>query len=220
MKRLKIRMSIDVKICGINSPEALDAAAQGGAKMLGFVFFNNSPRNVTLDEARDLLAWVPQGITKVALTVDPSDAHAQSIARQLPFDMIQLHGSESVERVAELKANTGLAVMKAVGIEGPDDIARAHAYEDVCDYILLDAKPPKGAALPGGNALSFDWTLIAGEKWRKPWLLAGGLTAENLAEAVKTSAANFVDVSSGVEDAPGQKSVEKIRAFLDLARSL
>jgi len=213
-------MSIDVKICGINSAAALDAAGQDGAKMLGFVFFNKSPRNVTLDEARELLAQVPQGITKVALMVNPTDAEAVSIARELPFDLIQLHGSETVERVTELKAITGLAVMKAVGIEGADDIARAHAYEDVCDYILLDAKPPKGAALPGGNALSFDWTLIAGEKWRKPWLLAGGLSADNLAEAVKTSAASFVDVSSGVEDAPGQKSVEKIRAFLDLARSL
>jgi len=213
-------MAIDVKICGINSAAARDAAAQGGAKMLGFVFFNKSPRNVTLDEARELLAQVPQGITKVALMVNPTDAEAVSIARELPFDLIQLHGSETVERVTELKAITGLAVMKAVGIEGADDIARAHAYEDVCDYILLDAKPPKGAALPGGNALSFDWTLIAGEKWRKSWLLAGGLSADNLAEAVKTSAASFVDVSSGVEDAPGQKSVEKIRAFLDLARSL
>jgi len=213
-------MPIDVKICGINSAEALDAAARGGAKMLGFVFFEKSPRNISHDEARDLLARVPAGITKVALMVNPNDSDAQSIARELSFDMIQLHGAESVERVAELKVLTGLSVMKAIGIEGPDDIARVHAYEDVCDRILLDAKPPKGAVLPGGNALSFDWSLIAGEKWCKPWLLAGGLNAGNLAEAVKTSGTSFVDVSSGVEDAPGQKSVEKIRAFLDLARAL
>lgn len=217
-------MSIDVKICGINSADALDAAvaggAQGRAKMLGFVFFDKSPRNITRDEACDLLARVPEGITKVALMVDPDDSKANSIAHQLPFDMIQLHGSEAVERVAELKTITGLPAMKAVGIAGPDDIARAHAYEDVCDYILLDAKPPKDAVLPGGNAMSFDWTLIAGEKWLKPWLLAGGLNADNLAEAVKTSGARFVDVSSGVEDAPGQKSLEKIRAFLALAGSL
>jgi len=213
-------MAIDVKICGINSIEALDAAVDGGAKMLGFVFFNKSPRVVTRDEARDLLARVPEGITKVALMVEPDDSKAHSIGRQLPFDMIQLHGSESVERVAELKTITGLSAMKAVGIEGSDDIARAHAYEEVCERILLDAKPPKGAALPGGNALSFDWTLIADEKWLKPWLLAGGLNADNLAEAVKTSGASFVDVSSGVEDAPGQKSVQKIRAFLALAQTL
>ena len=213
-------MPIDVKICGIKTPEALDAAVEGGAKMLGFVFFEKSPRNVTLDVARDLLARVPDDVTKVALMVNPSDAEVQSIAGQLPFDLLQLHGSESVERVAQLKAITGRPAMKAVGVEGPDDIARAHAYEDVCERILLDAKPPKDAALPGGNALSFDWTLIVGEKWLKPWLLAGGLNADNLAEAVKTSGASFVDVSSGVEEAPGRKSVEKIRAFLALAQSL
>jgi len=213
-------MPIDVKICGIKTPEALDAAVEGGAKMLGFVFFEKSPRNVTLDVARDLLARVPDDVTKVALMVNPSDAEVQSIAGQLPFDLLQLHGSESVERVAQLKAITGRPAMKAVGVEGPDDIARAHAYEDVCERILLDAKPPKDAALPGGNAPSFDWTLIAGEKWLKPWLLAGGLNADNLAEAVKTSGASFVDVSSGVEEAPGRKSVEKIRAFLALAQSL
>lgn len=213
-------MSIDVKICGINSAEALDAAVEGGAKMLGFVFFDKSPRAVSRDEARDLLARVPQGILKVALMVDPDDLKAQSIGRDLPFDMIQLHGAESVERVAALKAITGLVAMKAVGIAGGEDIARAHEYEDVCDYILLDAKPPKDAVLPGGNALRFDWTLIKGEKWLKPWLLAGGLNADNLAEAVKTSGTSFVDVSSGVEDAPGHKSVEKIRAFLALSRTL
>ncbi len=213
-------MAIDVKICGINSAAALDAAAQGGAKMLGFVFFGKSPRNVTTDEARDLLARVPQGVTKVALMVNPSDAEVQSIADQLPFDLLQLHGSETVQRVAEIKAISGLPAMKAIGIAGADDIARTHAYEAVCERILLDAKPPKDAILPGGNACSFDWTLIAGEKWLKPWLLAGGLNADNLAEAVKTSGASFVDVSSGVEDAPGRKSVEKIRAFLDLARAL
>jgi len=213
-------MSIDVKICGINTAEALDAAVAGGAKMLGFVFFNKSPRVVTRDEARDLLARVPEGVTKVALMVGPNDFKAHSIGRQLPFDMIQLHGSETLQRVADLKAITGLPVMKAVGIEGPEDIVRAHAYEDVCERILLDAKPPKDAVLPGGNALSFDWTLIAGEKWRKPWLLAGGLTAGNLAEAVQTSGARFVDVSSGVEEAPGRKSPEKIREFLALAETL
>jgi len=213
-------MSIDVKICGLKTPEAIAAAVEGGAKMLGFVFFEKSPRNVTRDTARALLEHVPEGVTKVALLVNPSDDAARIIARDLTFDMVQLHGPENPARVAEIKAITELAVMKAMGIAGVDDIARAHDYEGVADRILLDAKPPENAALPGGNALSFDWNLIAGENWKKPWMLAGGLNAQNLAEAVKTSGATFVDVSSGVEDAPGRKSSAKIREFLELAQSL
>lgn len=213
-------MSITVKICGIRTAEALDAAVAGGASMLGFVFFAKSPRNVSRDEVLKLLARVPEGITKVALMVDPGDDLARSIGAQLPFDLVQLHGSETVERVAEIKAITGKPLMKAVGIAGPDDIAHAHAYEAVCDIILLDAKAPAGADLPGGNALSFDWTLIRDETWEKPWMLAGGLKAENLAEAVKISGARAVDVSSGVEDAPGEKSVDKINAFLKVAAAL
>lgn len=213
-------MTIDVKICGIKTPEALDAAVAGGASMLGFVFFAKSPRAVTAHEARALLARVPAGVLKVALMVDPGDASVRSIACDLPFDWVQLHGEESVERVAEIKAMTGLPVMKAVGISGHQDIARAHGYEAVADRILLDAKAPKDAALPGGNALSFDWNLIRGETWQKPWMLAGGLNAANLAEAVTTSGARAVDVSSGVEDAPGRKNPDKIREFLRLAALL
>jgi phosphoribosylanthranilate isomerase len=221
-------MPIDVKICGINSLDALTAAAAplngghsgGGAKMLGFVFFPKSPRAVTLEEARALLAHVPQGVQKVALMVNPDDFEAQSIGAQLPFDWVQLHGNESPERVAEIRALTGRPVMKAVGISGPDDIKRAHAYEAVAERILLDAKAPEGAVLPGGNALSFDWQLISGETWEKPWLLAGGLNADNLAQAVKISKATFVDVSSGVEDEPGRKSAQKIKEFLQLAATL
>ncbi|MCR4379046.1 MAG: phosphoribosylanthranilate isomerase [Rhodospirillales bacterium] len=213
-------MPIDVKICGINSIDALDAAVQGGAKMLGFVFFAKSPRVVTRDEARALLARVPDGVLKVALLVNPNDFNAHSIGRELPFDIVQLHGDESVERVAEIKTITGKSVMKAVGIAGPQDIKHAHAYEAVAERILLDAKAPPGAVLPGGNALSFDWQLISGEIWQKPWLLAGGLNAGNLEIAVKTSGATFVDISSGVEDAPGHKNPELIREFLSLAASL
>lgn len=213
-------MSIDVKICGINSIEALDAAVLGGAKMLGFVFFAKSPRFITRDEARALLARVPAGVLKVALLVGPDDSFVRSIACDLPFDWVQLHGEESPERVAEIKLITGLPVMKAVGISGPEDIARAHGFEAVADRILLDAKAPKGAALPGGNALSFDWNLIRGETWQKPWMLAGGLNAANVAQAVKISGAKAVDVSSGVEDAPGHKSPDKIREFLQVAASL
>lgn len=213
-------MSIDVKICGINSAEALDAAVGGGAKMLGFVFFPPSPRCVTPTEAAQLMARVPDGVLKVALMVDPDDFDVGAVCRQLPVDLIQLHGKETVERAADIKAITGLPIMKAVGIAGPDDIARAHGFEAVCERILLDAKAPEGAVLPGGNALSFDWDLIRGETWQKPWMLAGGLNAENLENAVKTSGAGFVDVSSGVEDAPGHKSVMKIREFLSRAASL
>lgn len=213
-------MSIDVKICGINSAEALDAAVDGGAKMLGFVFFPKSPRAITPVEAKALMGRVPDGVIKVALLVDPDDFEVGAICRQLPVDLVQLHGQENLERVADIKAITGLPVMKAIGIEAADDIARAHSYEGVCDRILLDAKPPKGAVLPGGNAVSFDWDLISGETWQKPWLLAGGLSASNLAEAVKSSGASFVDVSSGVEDEPGLKSPQKIREFLNLAKSL
>jgi len=213
-------MTIEAKICGLTSSDALDAVLTGGASMVGFVFFPASPRAVTPMAAAALMARVPDGVTKVALLVDPDDFDVDAVCRQLPVDLIQLHGSESLQRVASIKAMTGLPVMKAVGIKGPDDLKRAHAFESVCDRILLDAKAPKDADLPGGNALTFDWTLIAGEIWTKPWMLAGGLTADNVAEAVKISGAAAVDVSSGVEDVPGRKSVDKIRTFLKVTGSL
>ena len=213
-------MSIDVKICGINSAEALDAAVKGGASMLGFVFFPPSPRCVTPDEARALMALVPAGVKKVALMVNPDDYDVGAVCRKLPIDILQLHGGEDLPRIADIQASIGLPIMKAVGISGPDDIKKAHEYESICDRILLDAKPPKDAKLPGGNALSFDWTLIRGETWVKSWMLAGGLSLENLGEAVKISGAHAVDVSSGVEDQPGHKSVQKIQDFLKLAQTL
>jgi len=213
-------MSLDVKICGLKTTEALDAAIEGGASMVGFVFFPPSPRCVTPFEAINFLKRVPHGVRKVALFVDPDDYDVGAVCRQLPVDLVQLHGSESLERVADIKTITGLPVMKAVGIANADDIKLAHAYEPICERILLDAKAPKDAALPGGNALSFDWSLIANETWTKPWMLAGGLTPENLNDAVKISGATAVDVSSGVEDAPGHKSVQKIQDFLTLAATL
>jgi len=213
-------MSLDVKICGIHSREALDAAVQGGASMLGFVFFPPSPRAVTLDEAAALMAQVPDGVQKVALMVNPNDYDVEAVCRQLPIDLIQLHGTESLNRTADIQAITGLPIMKAVGIAGADDIKQAHAYARICQRILLDAKAPKEARLPGGNAVSFDWRLIATESWAKPWMLAGGLNVDNLAEAVKISGARAVDTSSGVEDAPGHKSVKKIQDFLRRAASL
>ncbi|MDA0675272.1 MAG: phosphoribosylanthranilate isomerase [Proteobacteria bacterium] len=213
-------MSVAVKICGLNAPEAVAAAVEGGASLTGFVFFAASPRNVSPATAARLMAAVPDGILKVGLVVDADDRALEAIVRQAPLDLLQLHGDESVERVAEIKERFERPVMKVVAISGPRDIDRAHAYEAVADRLLFDARAPAGATRPGGNALAFDWRLVAGETWRVPWLLAGGLTAETLSEAVRVSGALAVDVSSGVEDAPGRKNPDKIRAFLAAARRL
>ena len=202
------------KICGINSSAALTAAVDGGAAMLGFVFFPPSPRAITTVEAGELMAMVPDGILKVALMVDPSDRDITALVKALPIDAIQLHGSEDPARTAAVKALTGLQVFKAVAIATPEDVALAHEFEKSCDRLLLDAKPPAGATRPGGNATSFDWQLISNETWEKPWLLAGGLTAENVGNAIALTGAEMVDVSSGVEDAPGVKNPSKITAFL------
>ena len=188
--------------------------------MLGFVFCPSSPRCVTPFEAKGLMARVPSHIQKVALMVDPDDIDVGAVCRLLPVDLLQLHGSESLNRVAAIQDMVQKPIMKAVGVSDAADIAHAHTYESLCDRVLLDAKAPKDAKLPGGNAVSFDWTLLTGETWTKPWMLAGGLTAQNLAEAVKISGATFVDTSSGVEDVPGQKSVQKINEFLKLAKTL
>ena len=213
-------MAVAVKMCGLNSPEAVDAAVQAGAQLVGFVFFKATPRAVTPEEAGRLARRVPSGVLKVGLVVDADDTTLEHILREVPLDLLQLHGNESPERVAEIKARFKIAVMKAVAIAGPDDIARAHRYETVADRLMFDARPPKNATRPGGNAQPFDWALLRGERWTVPWILAGGLTAENVAEAVAVSGAATVDVSSGVEDAPGRKSPAKIRAFLATAARL
>ncbi|MCK5167277.1 MAG: phosphoribosylanthranilate isomerase [Rhodospirillaceae bacterium] len=204
------------KICGINSKAALKAAIDGGAAMLGFVFFPPSPRAITTVEAEALMAMVPDGILKVALMVDPTNQDVASITKALPIDAIQLHGSETPARVTEVKAlSGGLQVFKAMTIATPEDVALAHEYEKSCDRILLDAKAPVDATRPGGNATPFDWQLISNETWEKPWLLAGGLTAQNVGNAITITGAPMVDVSSGVEDAPGVKNPAKIAVFLD-----
>lgn len=211
-------MSVKVKICGLSRPEDVAAVAGAGAAYAGFVFFARSPRNLTLDDARALALEAPVGLAKVALTVDADDMLLDRITEAVPLDMLQLHGSESPGRVAEIKARYGLPVMKAVGVAGQEDLAALAGYEEVADQILVDAKPPKGAALPGGNGLAFDWRLIAGRKWARPWMLAGGLTPGNVAEAVRLTGARQVDVSSGVERAPGVKDAGLIRAFVEAAR--
>lgn len=205
---------IRVKICGLSTPETVAAAADAGAAYVGFVFFGKSPRNISIDQARDLAVEVPVGVAKVALTVNADDALLREITDAVPLDMIQLHGSETPERVAEVRALTGLPVMKAVGIATGEDVAKLDAYAAVSDQLLVDAKPPPDGELPGGNGVSFDWRLIANRRWSVPWMLAGGLTPENVAEAIRLTGARQIDVSSGVESAPGKKDVAAIRDFL------
>ena len=210
-------MSIDVKICGLSTPEAVKAAAAGGARYIGFVFFPPSPRFVKPAVAAELGGYAPASVIRVGLTVDADDAALAEIVASSRVERLQLHGRETPERVAEVRRRFGLPVIKALPIAGADDVAAARAYEDAADMLLFDARPPAGADRPGGNALSFDWRLLADAKWRLPWMLAGGLTAANLAEAVHQSGAGTVDVSSGVEDQPGVKDVLKIQEFLRMA---
>lgn len=209
--------AVRVKICGVRDRGALDAAAAAGAAYVGFVFFPRSPRAVTCEEAAALAAAAPPGLCKVALVVDPDDAALDRLAA-LPLDLIQLHGAETPARAAQIRARLGLPVMKAVGVAGPEDVARLDLWEDAADMVLADAKPPTDAPLPGGTGVAFDWRLIAGRQWRKPWLLAGGLTPETVAEAVALTGARQVDVSSGVESAPGVKDPARIAAFVAAAR--
>lgn len=212
-------LRIAVKICGLTTPEDVAAVARAGAMYAGFVFFKKSPRNLDIDAARALALGVPPGVAKVALTVDADDAFLDRLLDRVPLDVLQLHGGETPERVAEIRARYGLPVMKAVGIAVAGDLAQIDRYEPVADQLLIDAKPPPGAVLPGGNGLAFDWELLAGRKyWRKPWMLAGGLTAENVGAAIRLTGARQVDVSSGVERAPGVKDAEKIAAFVAAAQ--
>ena len=206
-----------VKICGLSTPESVAAAVEGGAAYVGFVFFGKSPRNVGIQQARHLAVDVPPGVAKVALVVDADDAFLDDISARVPLDMFQLHGSETPERVAEVRARTGLPVMKAIGIADADDLAKIDLYAGVADQLLIDAKPPRNADLPGGNGLSFDWRLIANRRWSVPWMLAGGLTPGNVIEAVRLTGVQPVDVSAGVESAPGVKDPARVAAFIAAA---
>jgi phosphoribosylanthranilate isomerase len=212
-------MDIRVKICGLREPAHVAAAVEAGAAYVGFVFFPKSPRHLGIAEARSLALTVPEGVAKVALTVNASDAELDAITATVPVDMLQLHGTESPERVTEVRARYGLPVMKAVGVAESGDLAALDLYQAVADQILVDAKPAPGAALPGGNGLAFDWTLMLGRVWRRPWMLAGGLTPGNVALAIRSTNARQVDVSSGVERAPGVKDEALIRAFIAAARA-
>jgi phosphoribosylanthranilate isomerase len=208
-----------VKICGLNDAAGLDAAVAAGADMLGFVFFPPSPRHVTPAEAASLAARHAHGPLRVALVVDADDALLEGIAAALKPDLWQLHGAETPERCAAIRTSTGLPVMKALGIASAADLAECARYAPACDRFLLDAKPPPDSALPGGNAAAFDWHLLAGRAIPRPWLLAGGLTQENVGAALRISGAPGVDVSSGVERARGVKDPERIAAFVRAVRA-
>jgi phosphoribosylanthranilate isomerase len=214
-------MSIAAKICGLSSEVAVAAAVEGGAAYLGFVFYPPSPRAVSPARAAALIAAVPSGVQRVGLFVDADDALIRAVLAEAAIDILQFHGAESPDRIADVKVRFHRPVMKAIAVAAPEDVLAAGRYDDVADMLLFDAKPPSLIdALPGGNGLAFDWRLIAGHKWRRPWMLSGGLTAELLPEAVHISGASAVDVSSGVERRPGDKDPDKIREFLRVARTL
>ena len=210
---------IRVKICGLRTVGDVLAVAAAKAAYAGFNFFPKSPRYVTPEQARALALEAPDGLCKVALVVDADDALLDALVAEVPLDMLQLHGHETPARVAEVKARYGLPVMKVIGVAGEADLADLLDYQLVSDQILVDAKAPKDAVLPGGNGLTFDWRLLVGRKWLKPWMLAGGLTADNVAQAVRLTGARQVDVASGVESAPGVKDADRITAFVKAAQS-
>jgi phosphoribosylanthranilate isomerase len=205
---------IRIKICGLKTLADMHAVVDAGAAYAGLNFFAKSPRYVAPEAARSLALAAPEGLCKVALVVDADDATLDAIVAGVPLDMLQLHGKESPARVAEIRARHGLPVMKAIGVAEEADLAALIDYALVADQILIDAKAPKDAVLPGGNGLTFDWRLLVGRKWLKPWMLAGGLTPGNVGQAARLTGARQVDVASGVESAPGVKDESLIRAFL------
>ena len=209
---------VRVKICGLRTLADVAAVAASGAGYIGLNFFPPSPRYLTLVEGRALALAAPPGLAKVALTVDADDATLDAIVAAMPLDMLQLHGHESPERVMAVRTRFGLPVMKVIGVRDEGDLAALLDFSMVADQIMIDAKPPKGAVLPGGNGVPFDWRLVAQRRWLRPWMLAGGLTAENVAEAVRLTGARQVDVSSGVESAPGVKDHARIAAFVAAAQ--
>lgn len=211
-------MAVRVKICGLTRAEHVRVAAKAGAAYIGFNHIERSPRFVSLDKTRVLAADVPTGVAKVMLVIEPDDALLDAIVAEAPIDMIQLHGKETPERVVEVRARTGLPVIKAVGVGEAEDVGALEVYSEVADQILVDAKPPKSGDLPGGNGVTFDWRLIANRRWSVPWMLAGGLTPDNVAEAIALTGAQQLDVASGVESAPGEKDPTLIERFMAATR--
>jgi phosphoribosylanthranilate isomerase len=211
-------MSVGVKICGLTTPETVRAALDGGAAFLGFVFFEKSPRHLAVEAAARLAEPARRKARIVALAVDPTDAEVDRIVQGLRPDLLQLHGKETPARVGQVAARAATGVIKALPVAEASDLAAAADYEGVAEHLMFDARPPKDASRPGGMGAAFDWDLLAGRRFARPWFLAGGLDPWNLAEAVQRSGAPLVDVSSGVERGPGLKDPALIKAFLDAAR--
>jgi len=215
-------MTVAVKICGLSTAESVAAAAAGGARFVGFVFYPPSPRHLTIEAAAALARAVPPGIGRIGVMVDPDDDFLGRLLAKAPLELLQLHGKETPERVAQIKDRFRIAAMKAIPVAAESDLEPAKRYFGVADWLMFDAKPPreKTDAMPGGNALAFDWQLLRARRWPLPWMLSGGLDPDNLAEAARVSRAEVLDVSSGVESAPGVKDIAKIRAFLARAQAL
>ncbi|HEX4027924.1 MAG TPA: phosphoribosylanthranilate isomerase [Rhizomicrobium sp.] len=211
-------MTVAVKICGLASPDAIDAAAGAGAVYGGLVFHPRSPRFVALDQARALAGHMRGRLKSVALITDMDDAGIAALVKAVAPDFLQLHGRETVQRTVDIRARFGLPVIKALPVAEASDLAVAVDYEKVADMLMFDARPPKGAQRPGGHGAAFDWKLLTGRSFRKPWFLAGGLDPENVARAIALSGAELVDVSSGVESAAGVKDAARIVAFINATR--
>ncbi len=210
-------MSVKVKICGVRTPAIVEEAADAGADFVGLVLFAKSPRHIELEEARVLAAVARGRIGTVAVMVDPEDDLVDGVLEKVRPDFLQLHGSETPQRVAAIKARTGLPVMKAIPVADAADVADAGAYAASADYILFDAKPRQDARLPGGNGLPFDWQVLTG--LAPPFALSGGLTPDNVGAAIRLTGASLVDVSSGVERAPGEKDARLVRSFIEAAKA-
>ena len=204
---------IEIKLCGLKEPSHIEVAFNLGIKYLGFVFFEKSPRFLRNDIAKSLISHTPPGIMKVGLVVNPSDDCLNSIS-VLNLDMLQLHGSESIDRVKEIKSKFNFSLIKAIGIKEKKDLDLVESYSKVADHLLIDAKPSPNSSLPGGNGIKFDWTILEKKSWDFSWFLAGGLNVNNITEALRMTKAKKVDLSSGVEDSKGRKSINKIASFV------
>ena len=215
-----LKANLSVKICGLTTKEAVSFSIDAGADMLGFVFFDASPRSITLKKAKVLMQEIPSIIQKVALTVNATDTFLDQLIKNLPVDILQLHGSEKPARISQIKEKFKIPIIKAVPISNSSDLISARHYENIADYLMFDSKPPQNSSRPGGNAKIFDWNILSNVKLSIPWILAGGLNEANVRKAIKISGARAVDVSSGVENAPGIKDQEKIDTFVKTVRSM
>jgi phosphoribosylanthranilate isomerase len=207
-------MTITVKICGVTDAFTAHSVVDAGAHMIGLVFFAKSPRHLTLPKAVQVVGAISESVQSVGLFVDPTDAELEATLNGVKLGMLQLHGSETPERIAYIKSRFGKPVMKAFAIASAEDLECVASYEESCDWLLFDARPPAKAVVPGGNGIPFDWRLLSGRTWKRPWMLSGGLNSANVAEAIRISGAKAVDVSSGVETSPGAKNAGLVRDFI------